>query len=145
MVEGPKPVIRLLPCGEPVRLPTVRLACPHARQPPFITRAMTIKHTTDDQFDADVLQSGQPVLVDYWAEWCGPCRMIAPLLDELDKDYADKVQIVKVNVDDNPGSAQRFGIRGIPTLKLFRGGQEVATQVGAVSKAQLKAFLDNNI
>ncbi|MEY4862528.1 MAG: thioredoxin TrxA [Pseudomonadota bacterium] len=111
----------------------------------FLHAAMTIKHTTDDQFDTDVLQSGQPVLVDYWAEWCGPCRMIAPLLDELDKDYADKVQIVKVNVDDNPGSAQRFGIRGIPTLKLFRGGQEVATQVGAVSKAQLKAFLDNNI
>jgi thioredoxin 1 len=106
---------------------------------------MTIKHTTDDQFDTDVLQAGQPVLVDYWAEWCGPCRMIAPLLDELDKDYAGKVQIVKVNVDDNPGSAQRFGIRGIPTLKLFRSGQEVATQVGAVSKAQLKAFLDNNI
>jgi thioredoxin 1 len=107
--------------------------------------AMTIKHTTDDQFDTDVLQAGQPVLVDYWAEWCGPCRMIAPLLDELDKDYAGKVQIVKVNVDDNPGAAQRFGIRGIPTLKLFSGGQEVATQVGAVSKAQLKAFLDNNI
>jgi thioredoxin 1 len=111
----------------------------------FAPVAMTIKHTTDDQFDTDVLQAGQPVLVDYWAEWCGPCRMIAPLLDELDKDYAGKVQIVKVNVDDNPGSAQRFGIRGIPTLKLFRGGQEVATQVGAVSKAQLKAFLDNNI
>jgi thioredoxin 1 len=106
---------------------------------------MAIKHTTDAEFDADVIKSDTPVLVDYWAEWCGPCKMIAPLLDEVAKDYDGKLQIVKVNVDDNPGAAQRFGIRGIPTLKLFRGGAEVATQVGALSKSQLVAFLDNNL
>jgi thioredoxin 1 len=106
---------------------------------------MSIKHTTDATFDADVLQSGAPVLVDYWAEWCGPCKAIAPLLDEVARDYGGRVQVVKVNVDDNPAAAQRFGIRGIPTLKLFKGGTEVATQVGALSKAQLTAFLDNNL
>jgi thioredoxin 1 len=106
---------------------------------------MAIKHTTDTDFDADVIKSDTPVLVDYWAEWCGPCKMIAPLLDEVAKDYDGKLQIVKVNVDDNPGAAQRFGIRGIPTLKLFRGGAEVATQVGALSKSQLVAFLDNHL
>lgn len=106
---------------------------------------MSIKHTTDATFDVDVLQSGAPVLVDYWAEWCGPCKAIAPLLDEVARDYDGKLQIVKVNVDDNPAAAQRFGIRGIPTLKLFKGGSEVATQVGALSKSQLTAFLDNNL
>jgi thioredoxin 1 len=104
-----------------------------------------IKHTTDATFEADVLQSSQPVVVDFWAEWCGPCKMIAPLLDEVSKTYDGKVQVVKVNVDDNPGSAQRFGIRGIPTLKLFKDGAEVASQVGAVSKSQLTAFLDSHL
>jgi thioredoxin 1 len=106
---------------------------------------MDIKHTSDTNFDADVLKADQLVLVDYWAEWCGPCKMIAPLLDEVAKSYDGKVQVVKVNVDDNPESAQRFGIRGIPTLKLFRNGSEVATQVGAVSKSQLTAFLDSHL
>ena len=106
---------------------------------------MDIKHTSDTRFDADVLKADQLVLVDYWAEWCGPCKMIAPLLDEVAKSYDGKVQVVKVNVDDNPESAQRFGIRGIPTLKLFRNGSEVATQVGAVSKSQLTAFLDSHL
>ena len=106
---------------------------------------MDIKHTTDEHFDADVLKADTPVLVDYWAEWCGPCKMIAPLLDEVARDYDGKVRVVKVNVDDNPGAAQRFGIRGIPTLKLFRNGAEVATQVGAVSKSQLAAFLDSHL
>jgi thioredoxin 1 len=104
-----------------------------------------IKHTSDDAFSSDVLSSDLPVLVDYWAEWCGPCKMIAPLLDEVSKTYDGKVQVVKVNVDDNPGSAQRFGIRGIPTLKLFKDGAEVASQVGAVSKSQLTAFLDSHL
>lgn len=106
---------------------------------------MDIKHTTDADFDSDVLKADTAVLVDYWAEWCGPCRMIAPLLDEVAKDYDGKVKVVKVNVDDNPSAAQRFGIRGIPTLKLFRDGAEVATQVGAVSKSQLTAFLDSHL
>ena len=106
---------------------------------------MAIKHTTDANFDADVLKSDSPVLVDYWAEWCGPCKMIAPLLDEVAKDYDGKLQIVKVNVDDNPTAAQRFGIRGIPTLKLFKNGAEVATKVGALSKSQLTTFLDSHL
>lgn len=106
---------------------------------------MAIKHTTDADFDADVLKSDSPVLVDYWAEWCGPCKMIAPLLDEVAKDYDGKLQVVKVNVDDNPTAAQRFGIRGIPTLKLFKNGAEVATKVGAMSKSQLTSFLDSNL
>jgi thioredoxin 1 len=106
---------------------------------------MDITHTSDANFDADVLKADTPVLVDYWAEWCGPCKMIAPLLDEVARDYDGKVRVVKVNVDDNPGAAQRFGIRGIPTLKLFRNGSEVATQVGAVSKSQLASFLDSHL
>jgi thioredoxin 1 len=106
---------------------------------------MNITHTSDANFDADVLKADTPVLVDYWAEWCGPCKMIAPLLDEVARDYDGKVRVVKVNVDDNPGAAQRFGIRGIPTLKLFRNGSEVATQVGAVSKSQLASFLDSHL
>ena len=103
---------------------------------------MTIKHTTDDQFDADVLQSGQPVLVDYWAEWCGPCRMIAPLLDELDKDYADKVQIVKVNVDDNPGISRNFDASSIPTLVFLRDGKPVDRVVGAQPEPALASTID---
>jgi len=106
---------------------------------------MAIKHTSDATFDTDVLRSDQPVLVDYWAEWCGPCKMIAPLLDEVARDYDGKVQVVKVNVDDNPSSAQRFGIRGIPTLTLFKNGAEVAKHVGALSKSQLTSFLDTNL
>jgi thioredoxin 1 len=106
---------------------------------------MDIKHTSDANFDADVLKSDVPVLVDYWAEWCGPCKMIAPLLDEVARDYDGKLQVVKVNVDDNPSAAQRFGIRGIPTLKLFKDGKEIQTKVGAVSKSQLTAFLDSNL
>jgi thioredoxin 1 len=106
---------------------------------------MDIKHTSDADFDTDVLASDVPVLVDYWAEWCGPCKMIAPLLDEVARDYDGKLRVVKVNVDDNPSAAQRYGIRGIPTLKLFKGGKEVETKVGAVSKSQLTAFLDSNL
>lgn len=102
---------------------------------------MTIKHTTDDQFDTDVLQSGQPVLVDYWAEWCGPCRMIAPILEQVAGETAGKLKVVKLNVDENTATPAKFGIRGIPTLLLFKDGQIAATQVGAVHKAQLTAFV----
>ncbi|MFN7645042.1 MAG: thioredoxin TrxA [Burkholderiales bacterium] len=104
-----------------------------------------ITHTSDATFDADVLKSDAPVLVDYWAEWCGPCKMIAPLLDEVAKDYGDKLRIVKVNVDDNQEITAKYGIRGIPTLKLFKNGEEVATKVGALSKSQLTQFLDTNL
>jgi thioredoxin 1 len=106
---------------------------------------MSITHTTDASFEADVLKSDTPVLVDYWAEWCGPCKMIAPLLDELARDYDGKLRIVKVNVDENQAITAKYGIRGIPTLKLFKNGEEVATKVGALSKSQLTAFLDNSL
>ena len=104
-----------------------------------------IKHITDDSFDSDVLASDLPVLVDYWAEWCGPCKMIAPILDEVSKDYHGRVQITKMNVDENREVPGKFGIRGIPTLMLFKGGQLAATKVGALSKAQLTAFLDGHL
>lgn len=106
---------------------------------------MTIKQVSVDSFDTDVLNADAPVLVDYWAEWCGPCKMIAPILDEVSKDYADKLRVVKVNVDDNQEIAAKYGIRGIPTLMLFRNGAVVDTKVGALSKSQLTAFLDNNL
>jgi thioredoxin 1 len=106
---------------------------------------MSITHTSDANFAADVLQADSLVLVDYWAEWCGPCKMIAPLLDEVARDYDGKVRVVKVNVDENQETTLRYGIRGIPTLKLFRNGEEVATKVGALSKSQLTAFLDSNL
>jgi thioredoxin 1 len=104
-----------------------------------------ITHTSDATFDADVLKSDAPVLVDYWAEWCGPCKTIAPLLDELAQVYGDKLRIVKVNVDDNQEITAKYGIRGIPTLKLFKNGEEVATKVGVLSKSQLTQFLDTNL
>ncbi|MCU0773076.1 MAG: thioredoxin TrxA [Ideonella sp.] len=104
-----------------------------------------IKHVSDATFDADVLKSDKPVLVDYWAEWCGPCKMIAPILDEVSKDYDGRVQIAKMNVDENRDVPAKMGIRGIPTLMLFKGGQLAATKVGALSKAQLTAFLDGNL
>ena len=104
-----------------------------------------IKHVSDASFDADVLQSGQPVLVDYWAEWCGPCKMIAPILDEVATAYAGRLTVAKMNVAQNRDVPAKFGIRGIPTLMVFKGGQLAATKVGALSKAQLTAFIDANI
>ena len=104
-----------------------------------------IKHISDASFDIDVLQADKPVLVDYWAEWCGPCKMIAPILDEVSASYKDKLQIAKMNVDENRDIPAKFGIRGIPTLMLFKGGQLAATKVGALSKAQLTAFLDEQL
>jgi thioredoxin 1 len=104
-----------------------------------------IKHISDASFEADVLKAGKPVLVDYWAEWCGPCKMIAPILDEVSETYKDKLQIAKMNVDENRDVPAKFGIRGIPTLMLFKDGQLAATKVGAMSKAQLTAFLDQQL
>ena len=104
-----------------------------------------IKHITDDSFDIDVLASDKPVLVDYWAEWCGPCKAIAPILDEVSRDYDGRLQIAKMNVDENRAVPGKSGIRGIPTLMLFKGGQLAATKVGALSKAQLTAFLDGHL
>lgn len=105
----------------------------------------SLKQVTDASFEADVLQSSMPVLVDFWAPWCGPCKMIAPVLDELAVDYAGKLEIVKVNVDDNQDSPAKFGVRGIPTLLLFKNGTLMGTKVGAASKSQLAAFIDSHI
>ncbi|WP_284620052.1 thioredoxin TrxA [Aquabacterium humicola] len=104
-----------------------------------------IKEVTDQSFDAEVLKSETPVLVDYWAEWCGPCKMIAPILDETAKEFNGRLQIAKLNVDDNRDVPAKYGIRGIPTLMLFKGGQLAATKVGALSKAQLTAFLQPHL
>jgi thioredoxin 1 len=104
-----------------------------------------IKHVTDASFESDVLKSDKPVLVDYWAEWCGPCKMIAPILDDVSKDYGDRLQIAKMNVDENQVVPNKLGIRGIPTLMLFKGGELVATKVGALPKAQLTAFIDSHL
>ncbi len=104
-----------------------------------------IKHVSDASFDDDVLKSGTPVLVDYWAEWCGPCKAIAPILDELAHSYGGKLQIAKMNVDENRDVPAKFGIRGIPTLMLFKGGQLAGTLVGAHPKAKLTAFVDGHL
>lgn len=104
-----------------------------------------IVHTTDAQFEQDIIKSELPVLLDFWAEWCGPCKMIAPILDEVAGDYDGRLKIAKLNIDENPATAPKFGIRGIPTLLLFKGGQVQAQKVGALSKAQLKEFLDSNL
>jgi thioredoxin 1 len=106
---------------------------------------MTIKHVSDASFEQDVLKSESPVLVDYWAEWCGPCKMIAPILDEVSRDYEGRLQVAKLNVDENQAVPAKFGIRGIPTLMLFKNGAQVATKVGALSKSQLTLFLDSHL
>lgn len=104
-----------------------------------------IINVTDDSFEEQVLQSELPVLVDYWAEWCGPCKMIAPILEEIAGDYKGKLIIAKLNIDQNAGSPPKYGIRGIPTLMIFKGGNVEATKVGALSKSQLTAFIDSHI
>ena len=107
--------------------------------------AENILHTSDEGFDTDVLQSDKPVLVDYWAEWCGPCKMIAPILEEVASESGEKIKVCKMNIDENQETPPRFGIRGIPTLILFKNGEVEATKVGALSKTQLQSFLDDNI
>ena len=104
-----------------------------------------IVHISDESFEEEVLQSEQPVLIDYWAEWCGPCKTIAPVLDEIATEYSDRLKVVKLNIDDNPQTPPKYGIRGIPTLMVFKNGQVEATKVGSVSKAQLTAFLDDSL
>lgn len=106
---------------------------------------MSLTHTTDANFDQDVLQSDVPVLLDFWAEWCGPCKMIGPLLVELSEEYAKKVKIVKLNVDENNNTAIEYAVRSIPTLILFKDGQVQAQHIGAAAKGQLKQFIDSNL
>ena len=104
-----------------------------------------IVNITDETFEEEVLKSQSPVLVDYWAEWCGPCKMIAPVLEEIAKEYAGRIKVGKLNIDENPQTPPKFGIRGIPTLMLFKNGNVEATKVGAVSKSQLTAFINGNL
>ena len=104
-----------------------------------------IVYLSDDSFESDVIQADVPVLVDYWAEWCGPCKMIAPILEEIADEYDGRLTVAKLNIDENSNTPPKYGIRGIPTLMLFKGGEVEATKVGALSKSQLTAFLDSNI
>lgn len=104
-----------------------------------------IHYVTDETFEQEVLQSPLPVIVDYWADWCGPCKMIAPILDEVSKEYAGRVKVAKLNIDENQSTPPKYGIRGIPTLMIFKNGSVEATKVGALSKSQLTAFVDSNI
>ncbi|MDD5274859.1 MAG: thioredoxin TrxA [Methylovulum sp.] len=105
----------------------------------------SVLHVSDSEFNETVIKAIGPVLVDYWAEWCGPCKMIAPILDAIAEEYSGKLKVVKLNIDDNPQTPQHYGVRGIPTLMLFKDGEVEATKVGALSKAELAKFIDNNI
>lgn len=107
--------------------------------------SQNVHYVTDASFEAEVLQASTPVLVDYWAEWCGPCKMIAPILDELASEYGDRLKVAKLNIDENQATPPKYGIRGIPTLMLFKNGNIEATKVGALSKSQLTSFIDSHI
>ena len=106
---------------------------------------MATVSVTDENFDTEVLKSSKPIVVDFWAEWCGPCKQIAPILDQIAEEYADRVTVAKINIDDNPQTPQNYGVRGIPTLMLFKNGEIEATKVGALTKGQLASFLDTNL
>jgi len=106
---------------------------------------MATKSVTDQSFQSDVLGASGPVLVDFWAEWCGPCRMIAPALEEISKDLGDKVSVVKINIDENPETPGRYGVRGIPTMLLFKDGQPIAQKVGAAPRSQIQQWLESNL
>jgi len=106
---------------------------------------MDIQHVTDASFDQDVLKSEVPVVVDFWAEWCGPCKQIAPALEDLAKEYGDKVQVVKVDIDSNPSTPSKYGVRGIPTIMMFKGGEVAAVKVGAMPKSKLYEWVDDSI
>jgi thioredoxin 1 len=142
MLYGPdalRAVRRWKPAAETTQ--AVAAHFPHTRT----DMSELIHHVTDATFKNEVLDASTPVLVDYWAEWCGPCKMIAPILDEVAKEYAGKLKIAKLNIDDNQKTPGEFGIRGIPTLMLFKAGDIAATKVGALSKSQLTAFIDSNL
>src|SRR5690606_22072358 len=130
--------------GRVCRYPARPFQPTYARTGPRMASDL-IKHVSDTSFQADVIDAQTPVLVDFWAEWCGPCKMIAPVLDEVANTYSGKLKVAKVNVDENREIPAKFGIRGIPTLMLFKGGQLAATKVGAMSKAQLTAFIDQQL
>src|SRR4029434_2326710 len=125
----------------PKRGPSGRKA--HFQERIFMSAA--VKHVSDATFDKDVLQSGHPVLVDFWAEWCGPCKMFAPVLDEVAKEYGGKITVAKLDIDAHPSTPGKYGIRGIPTVILYKGGQAHAQKVGALTKSQLTAWIDSNI
>ena len=114
---------------------------------PVVNQVMSkhIVHISDQTFEEEVLKSENPVLIDYWAEWCGPCKMIAPILEEIADEYGGKIKVAKLNIDENPETPPKYGIRGIPTLMLFKNGNVEATKVGAVSKSQLAYFLETNV
>jgi thioredoxin 1 len=128
-----------------IKTPSSLPAIPPTLNKRDFTMSEHINYVSDATFDATVLQAPLPVLVDYWAEWCGPCRMIAPILDEISKEYAGRLTVAKLNVDENQQTPAKYGIRGIPTLMLFKNGNIEATKVGAVSKSQLTAFIDSHI
>jgi len=107
--------------------------------------SQNVSHTSDSAFEAEVLKADKPVLVDYWAEWCGPCKMIAPVIDEVAEEFKDRVKFVKINIDENAETPRKYNVRGIPTLMLFKGGDMAAQKVGALSKSQLTAFLEANL
>jgi thioredoxin 1 len=132
-------------CHNPADRNKAASAAAHLLLGLFTMSSELIKHISDASFDGDVIKADKPVLVDYWAEWCGPCKMIAPILDEVATTYDSRLQVAKMNVDENREVPAKFGIRGIPTLMIFKNGQLAATKVGALSKAQLTAFIDQNL